>query len=44
MVLQCAHGDAVAYPIANNVKLEVQGVAVTIEAAVSETLPRSLCC
>ena len=42
MVLQRAHGDAVAYPIANNVKLEVQGVAVTIEAAVSETLSQSV--
>jgi len=36
VVIQCAHGDAVAYTIAN-VKLEVQGVAVTVEAAVSET-------
>ena len=41
VVIQCAHGDAVAYPLAN-VKLEVQGVTVTVEAAVSETLPQSV--
>ena len=38
-MIQCAHGDAVAYPLAN-VELEVQGVTVTVEAAVSETLPQ----
>ena len=41
MVIQCAHGDAVAYPLANLV-LEVQGVTVTVEAAVSNTLPQSV--
>ena len=41
VVIQCAHGDAVAYPLAN-VDLEVQGVTVTVEAAVSEILPQSV--
>ena len=41
MVIQCAHGNAVAYPLAN-VDLEVQGVTVTVETAVSETLPQSV--
>ena len=41
VTIQCAHGDAVAYPLAN-VELEVEGEAVTVEAAVSETLPQSV--
>jgi len=41
VVIQCAHGDVVAYPLAN-VELEVQGVTVTVEAAVSNTLPQSV--
>ena len=39
VTIQYAHGDAVAYPLAN-VELEVEGEAVTVEAAVSETLPQ----
>ena len=41
VTIQCAHGDAVASPLAN-VELEVEGEAVTVEAAVSETLPQSV--
>ena len=40
VTIQCAHSDAVAYPLAN-VELEVEGKIVTAVAAVSETLPPS---
>ena len=41
VTVQCAHGDTVVYPLAN-VELEVHGQAVSVEAAVSETLPQSV--
>ena len=43
---QCAHGDAVEYPVAT-VKIGVQGRRVTVKAAVSDKLPHSVlpqCC
>ena len=39
-VIQCAHGDAIAYPLAT-IELEIQGKPVLVDAAVSDTLPRS---
>ena len=41
VTIQCAHGDTVSYPLAQ-VELEVEGRPVTVEAAVSDTLPRSV--
>ena len=41
ITVQCAHGDVVTYPLAS-VELEVQGRALTVEAAVSDTLPQSV--
>ena len=41
MTVQCAHGGVVTYPLAR-VKLEVKGRASIVEAAVSDTLPRSV--
>ena len=41
VTVQCAHGDTVVYLLAN-VELEVHGQAVSVEAAVSETLPQSV--
>ena len=41
VTVQCAHGDIVTYPIAS-VELEVQGRALTVEAAVSDQLPSSV--
>jgi len=41
VTIQCAHGDAVAYPLAD-VDLEIERRVVTVEAAVSETLPQSV--
>ena len=38
--IHCVHGDAVVYPVAN-LNLEVEGVLVTVKAAVSTTLPVS---
>lgn len=40
-IIQCAHGDAIAYPMAE-VKLELQGKPVLVRAAVSDTLPQSV--
>ena len=40
VAVQCAHGDAVEYPVAT-VEIRVQGRRVTIEAAVSDKLPHS---
>ena len=40
-IIQCAHGDAIAYPLAN-IKLEIQGKPVLVNAAVSDTLPQSV--
>ena len=41
ITIQCAHGDTVSYPLAQ-VELQVEGRPVTVEAAVSDTLPRSV--
>ena len=41
VAVQCAHGDVVTYPLAR-VELEVEGQALTVEAAVSDTLPQSV--
>ena len=40
MVL-CAHGDTVAYPLAV-VELKVDGLPLTVEAALSDTLPTAV--
>ena len=37
-IIQCAHGDVVIYSLAR-VELEVEGKALTVKAAVSDTLP-----
>ena len=39
-VIQCAHGDAIAYPLAT-IELEIQGKPVLVDAAVSDTRPQS---
>ena len=39
--VRCTHGDIVTYPI-TSVELEVQGRALTVEAAVSDQLPLSV--
>ena len=39
MTVQCAHGDVVTYPLAM-VELEVEGRALTVKTAVSDTLPQ----
>ena len=41
VILQCAHGDIVTYPV-GSVELEVQGRVLTVEAAVSNQLPSSV--
>ena len=41
ITVQCAHGDVVTYPLAK-VELEVKGRALTVKAAVSDTLPQSV--
>ena len=41
VTIRCAHGDTVRYPLAR-VNIEVQGRRVTVEAAVSTTLPASV--
>ena len=41
VTVQCAHGDVVTYPLAR-VELEVEGRSLTVEAAVSDTLPQSV--
>ena len=41
IVIRCAHGDTVLYPIAL-VELEVAGRKVIVEAAVSKTLPTAV--
>ena len=38
VTIRCAHGDTVLYPLAE-IELEVDGHPISIEAAVSETLP-----
>ena len=41
VTIRCAHGDSVLYPLAN-VDLVVDGVPLTVEAAVSKSLPVSV--
>ena len=38
VTIRCAHGDTVLYPLAE-VEMEVEGVPIKVEAAISETLP-----
>ena len=40
-IIACAHGDAIAYPLAA-IELEIQGKPMLINAAVSDTLPQSV--
>ena len=40
IAIRCAHGDTVLYPMAD-VMMEVDGKEMTVEAAVSDTLPMS---
>ena len=42
IAMQCVHGDTVLYPLAE-ISLEVEGQAVVVEAAISNTLPLSMC-
>ena len=39
--IQCAHGDTISYPVAL-VDLLIKGRKITVEAAVSDTLPQSV--
>ena len=41
VAIRCAHGDTVLYPLAQ-IKVEVDGHALDVEAAVSDTLPVSM--
>ena len=41
VAIRCAHGDTVLYPLAK-ISLEVEGRPITVEAAVSSTLPMSV--
>ena len=41
MAIRCAHGDTVLYPLAR-ISLEVEGKAIDVEAAISDTLPMSV--
>ncbi|KAL5489211.1 hypothetical protein EMCRGX_G018278 [Ephydatia muelleri] len=41
VTIRCAHGDSVLYPLAN-VDLVIDGVPLTVEAAVSKSLPVSV--
>ena len=41
VAIRCAHGDTVLYPLAK-ISLEVAGCPITVEAAVSDTLPVSI--
>ena len=36
--IRCVHGDTVLYPLAD-IKLVVEGIPVTVEAAVADSLP-----
>ena len=42
VAMQCVHGDTVVYPVAE-VTLEMEGQLFEVEAAVSDTLPLSVC-
>ena len=39
-IIQCTHGDAMAYPLAE-VSVEIEGKPVFVKAAVSDTLPQA---
>ncbi|MGJ8945896.1 hypothetical protein AB9K17_23690, partial [Salmonella enterica subsp. enterica serovar Kentucky] len=39
--IRCAHGDTVLYPLAK-VQMEIDGIPIEVEAAVSTTLPVSV--
>ena len=41
VAIRCAHGDTVLYPLAR-ISLEVEGKAIDVEAAISDTLPMSV--
>ena len=41
VAIRCAHGDTVLYPLPH-ISLEIEGKPVSVEAAVSETLPMSV--
>jgi len=41
VTIRCAHGDTVVYPVVE-VEMDVDGVKIQVEAAVSDTLPRSV--
>ena len=41
VIVQCAHGDVVVYPVAT-VEISVQGKVCSVEAAVSDKLPHSV--
>ena len=41
MYIQCAHGNAIAYPLAA-IELEIQGKLVLVNTVVSDTLPLSV--
>ncbi len=41
VAIRCTHGDMVLYPLAD-ISLEVNGRQITVEAAVSDTLPMSV--
>ena len=38
ITIRCVHGDTMLYPVAN-LKIEVDGLLLSVEAAVSKTLP-----
>ena len=40
-IIQCAHGDAITYPLAA-IELEIQGKPVLLNLALSDTLPQSV--
>ena len=41
VTIQCVHGNVVTYPL-TRIELEVKGRALTVKAAVSDTLPQSV--
>lgn len=41
VAIRCAHGDTVLYPLAQ-VSIEVEGRSITVEAAVTDTLPMAV--
>lgn len=41
LTIRCAHCDIVLYPLAD-VNMEVDGLPITVEAAVSDTLPAAV--